>query len=317
MSKREKQFANIIRETAREAGEIGFTPTLLLQATLPHSDPGDVPVYQVKNGNYTLRIRPDIKVDDDGEYVTSGIPYGGLARLLVAFITERVKSTGQRTIDLGRTQTAFMDKLDIGRTGGKHGRIRYLQDQLSRLAHAVITFEKRTRAGGERVKVEGENVPFARSWTFWHFESSSGEEGELDEGVIRLDRGFRDEIMRSSIPVDFRVLQLLRKSPLAMDLYTWLTYRQAVRWRMTDTRPLVVPWKALHDQFGASYKQTKHFAAEARKQLKLIGALWPELDYETPRGRLKVFLCPPHIGSKPGSRSANEYGHYAIHIACG
>ena len=301
MSKRGRQLTNILKESAREAGEISFTPSMLLQATLPHSDPGDVPVYQVKNGNYTLRVRPDVEVNDEGEYVTSGIPYGGLARLLIAFIAERVKTTGQRTIDLGRTQAEFMEELDLGRTGGKHGRIRYLQDQMLRLARAVITFEKRTRGeGGEQVKTEGSNLVIADEYTFWHFEQSTPKGSLFKEGMIRLSERFRDEIARSSVPVDFRVLQLLRKSPLAMDLYMWLTYRQAVRWYKADTKPLVVPWKALHQQFGAAYNQTKHFAAEARKQLKLINTLWPELTYETPRGRLKVLICPPHIGSKSG-----------------
>ena len=303
MKKRIDLFTDIIEEDARGADEIGFTPTLLLQATLPHSDPGDVPVYQIKNGRYTLRIRPDVEVTDEGEYATTGIPYGGLARLLIAYIAERVQTTGQRTIDLGKTQSVFMERLDLGRSGGKYGRIRYLQDQLMRIARAVITFEKRTRqeaeGGGERVEVEGENVPLTRKYSFWHFESNAGEESPIQGGMLRLDADFSEEIKRSSIPVDFRILKVLRKSPLALDLYTWLTYRQAVRWRMADPEPLVVPWKELHDQFGADYKQVHHFAAEARKQLKTIGELWPELDYETPRGRLKVMLCPPHVGSRP------------------
>ena len=99
--------------------------------------------------------------------------------------------------------------------------------------------------------------------------------------------------------MDFRVLQVLRKSPLALGLYTWLTYRQAVRWRVADPEPLVVPWRELHDQFGSNYSRVSDFTANARKQLKTIGELCPELDYETPRGRLKVMLCPPHIGSCP------------------
>jgi hypothetical protein len=32
-----------------------------------------------------------------------------------------VQTTGQRTIDLGRTQAEFMDRLDLSRSGGKHG----------------------------------------------------------------------------------------------------------------------------------------------------------------------------------------------------
>jgi hypothetical protein len=98
--------------------------------------------------------------------------------------------------------------------------------------------------------------------------------------------------------VDLRVLQVLRKSPSALDLYTWLTYRQAVRWRMADPEPLVVPWRELHGQFGSNYSRVSDFAANARKQFKTIGELWPELDYKMPRGRLKVMLCPPRVGSR-------------------
>jgi hypothetical protein len=156
------------------------------------------------------------------------------------------------------------------------------------------------------VQTEGTNVLVADEYTFWHFEQSGPSESTFEEGMIRLSKRFRDEIARSSVPVDFRTLQFLRKSPLAMDLYTWITYRQAVRWHMADPDPLVVPWKALHQQFGANHKQVGAFAHKARKQLKLINTLWPELEYETPRGRLKVFLCPPHVGTKPKKRPGGK-----------
>ena len=57
---------------------------------------------------------------------------------------------------------------------------------------------------------------------------------------------------------------------------------------MADPEPLVVPWRELHGQFGSNYSRVSDFAANARKQFKTIDELRPELDYETPRGRLKV-----------------------------
>ncbi|CAE6872654.1 hypothetical protein R69746_08593 [Paraburkholderia aspalathi] len=58
--------------------------------------------------------------------------------------------------------------------------------------------------------------------------------------------------MRSPVPVDLRVLHALRQSPLAMDIYTWLTYRVFLL-RVRGRPEVIIPWHALKAQFGSAY----------------------------------------------------------------
>ena len=54
-------------------------------------------------------------------------------------------------------------------------------------------------------------------------------------------------------------------------------------------------WDQLHRQLGAEYTDMKEFAREVRKQLRRVKALWPSLNYTTPRGRLVLHPSVPSI----------------------
>jgi hypothetical protein len=92
------------------------------------------------------------------------------------------------------------------------------------------------------------------------------------------------------VPADRRILRRVKQSSLAIDLYLWLTYRVT---RLDE--PLTLSWQQVHDQMGADYRQVKHFAAEARDHLEDISVIWADLQYETPRGRLRIYPSPPSV----------------------
>jgi len=58
---------------------------------------------------------------------------------------------------------------------------------------------------------------------------------------------FYDEVRTSPVPIDMRAMRALKKSPLALDVYFWLTYRLSY---LLQTR--VIPWAALQMEFGSS-----------------------------------------------------------------
>lgn len=72
------------------------------------------------------------------------------------------------------------------------------------------------------------------------------EQPDLFGSFVELLPDFFQAILDRPIPVDLRVLLALR-SPLALDIYCWLTYRAAYL-----RRPTEIPWSALALQFGAS-----------------------------------------------------------------
>jgi hypothetical protein len=96
-----------------------------------------------------------------------------------------------------------------------------------------------------------------------------------------------DEILSHPVPVDLRAL---RGSPLALDIYAWLTYRLSYL-----RRPCLVPWPALEAQFGANYGRRRDFRRRFLACLADVLLLYPRARCsQTPAG---LFLkpSPPHI----------------------
>ena len=78
----------IHNEPNPNAVDKAFLARNLVQVTLPHSNPGDVPVWGRTNGNLTLTIKPDWSIDPcTGKPVCIGLPYGTIPRLLLFWIT--------------------------------------------------------------------------------------------------------------------------------------------------------------------------------------------------------------------------------------
>ena len=97
------------QETAIQAGvECGYTIRMFVNATLPHRDPKTYRFERI-NGNETILITDVAQV---------GLPYGSIARLILAYLTTEAVKTKQPEIDLGKSQRAFMKKLGLTNLGG-------------------------------------------------------------------------------------------------------------------------------------------------------------------------------------------------------
>ena len=68
----------------------------------------------------------------------------------------------------------------------------------------------------------------------------------LWDSTIQLGEQFFNEIIAHPVPIDLHVLKAVKRSPLGLDLYLWLTYRT-----FTLKAPLRLSWKQLYRQFGA------------------------------------------------------------------
>ena len=90
-------------EQARSAGATGYIAHFLAQATLPHTDP-KTNYFERGTGKLTLSITANPK---------HGVPYGGLPRLLLAWMCTEAVRTGSPELSLGRSQAEFLQKLDL------------------------------------------------------------------------------------------------------------------------------------------------------------------------------------------------------------
>ena len=106
------------------------------------------------------------------------------------------------------------------------------------------------------------------------------------------------------------ILRSLKRSPLGLDLYLWLTYRT-----FALTRPRRLTWLQLYRQFGAdpataSKVAQQAFRRDCLRELKKIKGAWPDLHYRTVKGALLLSPSPPRIApSQPASRGIALTGH--------
>ena len=86
------------------------------------------------------------------------------------------------------------------------------------------------------------------------------------------------------------------RSPFAIDLYCWLSYR-AGKLHENTAPPADISWGALMQQFGHGYKREVDFRKAFRKHLRTIIDVYPVRVESNIRGIL-VYPHPPHVGRK-------------------
>jgi len=247
---------NIISMDTQEAGALGFMARPLVQVTLPHRDPGNVPSFARNAGNFRLIIQPLID-EKDGETINYGIPYGTIPRLLLAWLTTEVVKTKNKEIYLGDSLSSFMRELDTMPTGGRWGSITRLREQVKRLFSSTFSLVYDNNKTLDMARF----VLASRAHFFWDRVHPS--QGSLFESSVILSDEFYREILAHPVPLDTRILKALRTSPLAIDLYTWLTYR--ISYLKKET---LIPWERLQEQFGGDYAELKTFKFNLVKNLK-------------------------------------------------
>lgn len=239
---------------AKEAGALGYIARALVQATLPHSKV-EGNEFKRKNGFFKLTIIADSEI---------GLPYGSIPRLLVAWLTTEAVRTKNREIILGETLTEFMANLDLVPTGGKWGTITRLREQIKRLFASAISC---TYDDGNQWAIKNVN-PVSSAHLWW---SPENLDKKSFESKLVLGEEFFKEIINHPIPIDIDVIKSIKGSPMALDIYCWLTYR--ISYLKKDT---TIPWELLENQFGSSYSRTRDFKKYFLLQLRSVITLYSE-----------------------------------------
>jgi hypothetical protein len=280
------KFDAIIREAlaieaedAAAAGAVGYMARALVQATMPHSDPKGLS-FTRKNGAFTMSLLAHSEI---------GLPYGSLPRLLVSFLTTRAFVTKCREIDLGSSLSAFMAELKEIPTGGRWGTINRVKDQTMRLFTSSISC---TYTSG-RYGTGGFNLAVSDEWELW-WSPQNPEQLSMFGNSVTLGERFFNEVVSSPVPVDMRAMRWLKKSPMALDIYTWLTYRMSYL-----SKPTLIPWPVLQMQFGGDYTRTRAFKEFFLLRLKDVLCLYPVRLEVLPEG-LELRPSPPHVARRIG-----------------
>lgn len=265
----------IQQEDPRESGSIGFMTRAMVQATMPHRDPRSNE-FRRRNGNYTLIMMAPAEI---------GLPYGALPRLILSWVSTEAVRTRRPDVVLGDSLAAFMRELGLTATGGRRGTIPRVKQQIQRLFSTSISCiysgESHWANVGFRIADE------TRLW--WH--PKDPDQLDLWHSRVILGASFFQDLIDHPVPVDTRALKALRRSPLALDIYCWLTHRMSYLRKAT-----LVPWSALAEQFGADYGREDNFRAaflDALRKVLTVYCLARVLS--TPIGLL-LEPSQPHVG---------------------
>lgn len=281
-------------EDAKKAGQLGFMARALVQATLPHKATAGNQ-FTRRNGTFELSITA---------LGSDGLPYGSIPRLLLSWMTTEAVCTRSPVLELGPTLSAFMAELGLSRQGGKRGDITRFRAQATRLFSSAVfcryTDNTHDHGGGFNI-VKG----FDLWWT-----PKKPDQLPLWKSTVTLGTDFFNEIIERPVPIDMQALKALKRSPMALDVYFWLTYRMSYLQRDT-----VIPWPLLQMQFGADYAQNAHglrnFKVNFLKGLKNVLSSYEQAKVFPVGNGLLLKPSPPHVAKRSmlmlsGSRKEAE-----------
>lgn len=302
----EAQLA-IDAEDAAQAGQLGFMARAMVIATMPHKDP-KVQTFFRKNGDFSLRMTAG---------GGAGLPFGIYPRLLMSWVTTEAVRRRSPTLYIDDSMAWFLKSV-LGvnsATGGKSGTLTRITEQMKRLFGALITAEyevaerryalrnvvladellldKRELSSNWQAAGQGQGGSEGALWT----PQKESEAGQW-YSCVKLSQRFYDEIIERPVPIDLRAYKALRNSPLAMDAYTWMTFRLSYTTRRT--RP--IRWEGLQWQMGSGYPFTEQgrrdFKKAFLKALKAAHTVYPEARFEIAEQGLVLLPSPTSVKPK-------------------
>lgn len=312
-------------EDAKSAGSLGFMTRAFTLATMPYKDPKSDAFTRV-NGNFKLRIVAGYE---------GGIPFGIYPRLLMNWVATEAVVNQSPVLELGHSLSYFLQEIMEVRStgGGSRGAATRVTEQMKRLFGSMISAETKSEGKGtyrmknvmiaSDLELDDEEARRLDSGDVIDADESSSSTGlqlwtpqkREDAGQwkskVQLSETFFRECVERPVPVDLRAYKALRSSPLAMDVYTWLTYRMS--YTTTKTRP--IPWLSLMNQFGSNYnspdmgQNVRNFKKAFLQALNLALVVYPTAKVLVDDNAGLVLLpSPTHVLPKPQKKGQQGLG---------
>lgn len=259
-----------------EKVELAFLPPVFCQLSLPRSRQEGREFIR-RSGDAWLILQAG-HLDEGNGPVAQSLPYGPMARLVLAYLSTQAVRFNTKEIKVGKNPSQFIELIGIK---GKDGR-RYakLAEQLKALAACRIQLG---RAGA----TVSPSSPI-RSFLHWG-------RGKNWPGVVEISDEYFKTLGVSSVPLDYQAWLSLSQSSLAMDVYTWLTLRLH---QIKGKRPVILHWKNLVNQFGHEYQgkdPTKDFKKKFLPAIEQVKNVYPHARIEPVFGGVRLFYSPPPI----------------------
>ena len=260
---------------------ISFQYVPLIQCSFPHADPKDATTFTRKNGWLELTLgttRPD-----------AGLPYGVPARLLTIYCTSEAVRTHSPEIFLGDSVHDFLRRLDVPITRGARGSLSVYANQLLRLIRSTLTIDENIKDGAGRAGLHIRQALFVEEAQLWWDDP----EGKVGQGSsLVLSSVLFHSILERSAPLATSAIKQLRKSPMDLDVYAWLVHRL-----FHLSKPSMVNWTQLSEQFGHSYELPRKFRHYFLDSLKRVLVVYPEAQLKVSDAGILLLPSRPHLAN--------------------
>jgi hypothetical protein len=278
-----------ITQAVTAAEGISFQYVPLIQCSFPHADPKHATTFSRRNGWLELTLgttRPD-----------AGLPYGVPARLLTIYCTSEAVRTHSPEIYLGDSVHEFLRRLDVPITRGARGSLSVYANQMLRLIHSTLSIDEniRDRAGRSGLHIrQALFVEEAQLW--WDDPDQRGTGARRRQGGIAngssltLSSVLFHSILERSAPLATHAIKQLRKSPMDLDVYAWLVHRL-----FHLSKPSMVSWSQLSDQFGHNYSLPRKFRQYFLDSLKRVSLVYPEAKLKISDAGVLLLPSRPHL----------------------
>lgn len=251
---------------APPAIRLGYLPWELVHFSLPYRTPAETSWVRHNGDRWiTFTAGPIQRADGTTEHV---LPSGKYARAALLFLCTQAKLHNSPVVSIKTTYRSYLKDLGISWNTGS---AREAARQLQALAACTITIS--TQADDHRL-VTDRRFAFSSSSRIAFDHDNQGALDEKQESEIVLNDDLFASVLEHGNPINRVAWQLLAassKSPLALDIYCWLSVRL-----FTMTKPVQrIRWVDLFEQFGSEgniYKFKQNF----RRALDQVLAVYPE-----------------------------------------
>ena len=211
---------------------------------------------------------------DDGTTAHVGVPYGSYARMSLIALQSEALEQGSRDIELGDTAYNALKRLGLV-DGGKVAEMALAQ--LEKLARCHVSFRIGTDLKGLEI-----NERLVEAFEY-------DTDGKIFIKRVRLSSAFFEGLRRHPVAIDRDAVKRIRNSPVALDVYLWLSYRLPVL-----EREISISWSALHKQFGHGSEIPRFFKRPFAENCELARSVYPTANFSfTPAGIILRPSPPP------------------------
>ncbi|PXX73682.1 RepA protein [Rivihabitans pingtungensis] len=275
----------LIASEPPNGNDMAFNHAVLCQVGLPRSKVAGEK-FMRQSGSAWVNVQAGY-LDEGNGPVMQPIPYGAMPRLALAWVSTYAKRNHTREIPIGDSASEFLRLLGQPTTGGERGSFRTLRTQMHALAAC------RLQLGYKGRTYNGQPIEQFDAWQA----NKNTQQKALWPGVMLLSDGYFSELIANGVPLDNRALHALKGSALALDVYAWLAHRL---YRI-ESRPVILHWKSLREQFAQEYQgkdADKDFKKKFVPALKAAQAVYPTAKVKQVMGGVMLLPSPPPIPFK-------------------